>query len=171
MYKEYFKYLWYKTLRNTGAAFGGAPMGRPPSAAAPLGLCFLDMFLIILYHRYLWIFLIYSLYIPYIFPSYVKYVFPCVFLNLWSQEKTSPYRKTTEIFVSQILRLLYFQIAILWFYIKINVFSSKIVSFGPLWAHMGPNPDRANMEGPDRNMKKINEFLSKIGPIWAHEGP
>ena len=67
-------------------------MGRPPSAAAPLGLCFLDMFLIILYHRYLWIFLIYSLYIPYIFPSYVKYVFPCVFLNLWSQEKTSPYR-------------------------------------------------------------------------------
>ena len=33
-----------------------------------------------------------------IFPSYVKYVFPCVFLNLWSQEKTSPYRKTMFIF-------------------------------------------------------------------------
>ena len=43
------------------------------------------------------VFVIYSLYIPYIFPSYVKYVFPCVFLNLWSQKKTSPYRKTTEI--------------------------------------------------------------------------
>ena len=63
-------------------------------------LCFLDMFLIILYHRYLQIFLIYSLYIPYICPSYVKYVFPCMFLNLWSQEKTSPYRKTTFIFFS-----------------------------------------------------------------------
>ena len=49
-------------------------------------LCFLDMFLIILYHRYLWIFLIYSLYIPYIFPSYVPYIFLCVFLNLRGQE-------------------------------------------------------------------------------------
>ena len=57
---------------NGAAAFGGRPIG--------------SVFLIILYHRYLWIFLIYSLYIPYIFPSYVKYVFPCVFLNLWSQE-------------------------------------------------------------------------------------
>ena len=24
------------------------------------------------------------------FPKYVPYVFPCVFLNLWSQQKTSP---------------------------------------------------------------------------------
>ena len=71
----------------------------PPSAAAPLGLCFLEMFLIILYHRCLWIFLIYSLYIPYIFPKYVPYIVPCVFLNLWSQEKTSPYRKTAFLFV------------------------------------------------------------------------
>ena len=71
-------------------------MGRPPHwGAAEGGACVSVNFLIILYHRYLWIFLIYSLYIPYIFPSYVKYVFPCVFLNLWSQEKTSPYRKTT----------------------------------------------------------------------------
>ena len=62
-------------------------MGRPPKAA--------PVFLITLYHKYVWIFLIYSLYIPYIFPSCVKYVFPCVFLNLWSQEKISPYSKTT----------------------------------------------------------------------------
>ena len=43
--------------------------------------------------KHIWIFLIYSLYIPYIFPSYVLYIFPCVFLNLWRQQKTSPYRK------------------------------------------------------------------------------
>ena len=65
------------------------------------------MFLIILYHKYLWIFLIYSLYIPHILPKYVPCIFPCVFLNLWSQEKISPYRKTTEIFFLEILRLLY----------------------------------------------------------------
>ena len=34
-------------------------------AAAPLGLC--SVFLIMLYHKCLWIFLIYSLYIPYIY--------------------------------------------------------------------------------------------------------
>ena len=76
IYTEYIrnihKYLWYKIIRNTGAAFGGRPIG--------------SVFLIILYHKYLWIFLIYSLYIPYIFPEYVPYIFPCVFLNLWSQE-------------------------------------------------------------------------------------
>ena len=31
-----------------------------------------------------------SLYIPYIFPKCFPYMFPCVFLNLWSQQKTSP---------------------------------------------------------------------------------
>ena len=62
--------------------------------AAEGGACFSDH----LYHKYSWIFLIYSLYIPYIFPKYVPYVFPCVFLNLWSQQKTIPYRKTAFIF-------------------------------------------------------------------------
>ena len=71
-------------IRNTD------PMDLPPKAAPVL--------LIILYHKYLWIFLIYSLYIPYIFPIYVPYIFPCVFLNLWSQQKTNPYRKTVFIF-------------------------------------------------------------------------
>ena len=33
---------------------------------------------------------LYSSYIPYIFPEYFPYMFPCVFLNLWSQQKTSP---------------------------------------------------------------------------------
>ena len=66
------KYLWYKIIRNTD------PMGRLPKAA--------PAFLITLYHKYLWIFLIYSLYIPYIFPKYVPYIFPCVFLNSWSQQ-------------------------------------------------------------------------------------
>ena len=32
----------------------------------------------------------YFLYIPYIFPKYFPYMFPCVFLDLWSQQKTSP---------------------------------------------------------------------------------
>ena len=63
---------------NGVAAFGGHPIGALPKAAA--------VFLIILYHKYLWIFLMYSLYIPYRFPKYVPYIFLCVFLNLWSQE-------------------------------------------------------------------------------------
>ena len=66
------------------------------------------VFLIILCHKYLWIFLIYSLYIPYIFPSYVPYLFLCVFLNLWSEEKISPYSKTMFLPLKfQVLRLLY----------------------------------------------------------------
>ena len=35
-------------------------------------------------------FLIYSLYIQYIFLKYFPSIFPCVFLNLWSQQQTSP---------------------------------------------------------------------------------
>ena len=81
-----------KDKANGAAAEGGCPIGAPPKAA--------PVFLIILYHIYLWIFLIDSFYIPYIFPSYVPYIFPCVFLNLWSQQKTNPYRKTTFIFFS-----------------------------------------------------------------------
>ena len=65
IYKEYIgnihKYLWYKIIRTTGAAFGGRPIG--------------SVFLIILYHKYLWIFLIHSLWIPYECPGYV----PCIF--------------------------------------------------------------------------------------------
>ena len=80
-----------RKLIETQTQWGGRRIGAPPKAA--------PVFLMILYHKYLWIFLIYSLYIPYIFPSYVKYVFPCVFLNLWSQEKTSPCRKTTFLFL------------------------------------------------------------------------
>ena len=64
------------------AAEGGRPIGAPPKAA--------PVFLIILYHKCFWIFLIYSLYLPYVatysFPKYVPYIYPCVFLNLWSQE-------------------------------------------------------------------------------------
>ena len=73
------KYLWYKMIRSTGAAFGGRPIG--------------SVFLIILYHKHVWIFLIYSLYIPYIFPSYGPYIFPCVFLNLWSPEQVRTWPK------------------------------------------------------------------------------
>ena len=48
--KNIHKSLWYKIIRNTGAAFGGRPIG--------------SVFLIILYHKHLWIFFIHSLYIP-----------------------------------------------------------------------------------------------------------
>ena len=54
------------------------PNGAPPKVA--------PVFLIILYHKYLLIFLIYSSYIPYMFPEYVLDIVPCVFLNLFSQQ-------------------------------------------------------------------------------------
>ena len=57
---------------NGAAAEGGRPIGAPPKAA--------PVFLIILYHKCLWIFLIYSLYIPYIFPRYVPYISLVCFL-------------------------------------------------------------------------------------------
>ena len=56
---------------NEAAAEGGRPIGSPPKAA--------PVFLIILYHRYLWIFLIYSLYIPYIY----IYIFHIYFLAMF----------------------------------------------------------------------------------------
>ena len=112
---------------NGAAAFGGRPIG--------------SVFLIILYHKYLWIYLIYSLYIPFIFPRYVPCIFPCVFLNLWSQEKISPYSKTTFLLLKfQGLRFLYFLLIILWFFIKIIIFYPKSGPYGPikaLWAFLG----------------------------------
>ena len=50
---------------NGAAAEGGRPIGAPPKAA--------PVFLIISYHRYLWIFLIYS---PSIFHIYFLNMFP-----------------------------------------------------------------------------------------------
>ena len=82
MYKEYPKifkiYNNQKHRPNGAAAFGGRPIG--------------SVFLFILYHRYLWISLIYSLYIPYIFPKYVPYIFPCVFLNLFRHQKKNLFK-------------------------------------------------------------------------------
>ena len=40
---------------------------------------------------------IYSLDVPYTCPEYFPYIFLCVFLNLFRQQKTSPYRKTASI--------------------------------------------------------------------------
>ena len=54
------RYLWYKIIRNTD------PMGRPPSAAAPLGLCLWLFYIINIYG--------YSLYIPYIFHIYIHFL-------------------------------------------------------------------------------------------------
>ena len=66
-----------RNKEHRGTAFCGAPNG----AAAPLGLCSLFLLIDFLYYEYLWIFLMYSLYIPYIFPKDVPYISPCVFLN------------------------------------------------------------------------------------------
>ena len=56
---------------NGAAAEGGRPIGAPPLKP----VC-----LIILYHKSLCIFLIYSMYIPYIFPKYVPYISLVCFL-------------------------------------------------------------------------------------------
>ena len=58
----------------------------PPSAAPQWGGRIGLLFLIILYHKYLWMFLIYSLYVPHIynyiytFPEYVPYISLVCFL-------------------------------------------------------------------------------------------
>ena len=61
IYKEYLrnlhKHLWYRKIRNTGATFGGAP----------LGLCFWLFYIINIYG--------YSSYIPYIFHIYFLDIF------------------------------------------------------------------------------------------------
>ena len=86
---------------------------RPNGAAAEGGacVCVCDYFIFYIINIYGYIsytFLIYSIY-AYMFPRYVPCIFPCVFLNLWSQEKISPYSKTTFLLLKfQVLQLLYF---------------------------------------------------------------
>ena len=64
------KYLWYETIRNTGAAEGVPPSG--------------SVFLMILYHKYSWIFLIYSLYIPYLYVLHIFHLFSFVCFGMVS---------------------------------------------------------------------------------------
>ena len=62
IYMEYIRNIYdIKIIRNTIAAFGGAPMGRLPSAAAPLGLCSLFLLIDFLCYENLWILLIYAI--------------------------------------------------------------------------------------------------------------
>ena len=98
------------------------PNGAPPEAA--------PVFLIILYQKYLWIFLICSLYM---FPKYDPCIFPCVFLNLWSQEKTSPYRKTTFLLLFFRFYTFYIFTDNFVIFIKINDFWTKSGPYGPIW--------------------------------------
>ena len=92
------------------------------------------------------ILVIHSLYIPYIFPRYVPYIFPCVFLNLWNQEKTSPYRKATDLF----LRFYTFYTFINYFMISHRNLRHR----GSLWPGPGWGPVRVGAR-------------SGLGPIWA----
>ena len=77
---------------NGAAAEGGRPIGATPKAAP---VCLMDIlmdiygYIINIYGYISYTFLIYSIY-AYMFPRYVPCIFPCVFLNLWSQQKTSP---------------------------------------------------------------------------------
>ena len=64
---------------------------------------------------------------PYLFPKYVPYSFPCVFLNLWSQQKTGPYRNTTFVAVFSRLCASYFLLTISLCLIKKKHFSNKLV--------------------------------------------
>ena len=108
IYKEYIrnihKDLWYKVIRNTGAAFGGAPIGRPLSAAAPLGLCFWSFNIIDIYG--------YSLYIPYIFHIYflaMFHIFSLVcFLIYGVKRRQVLIAKSRFYFIFQFLYILYF---------------------------------------------------------------
>ena len=52
-----------RNKEHRGAAFGGGPNGAAAFGGRPIG----SVFLIILCHKYLWIFLMYSLYFPYIY--------------------------------------------------------------------------------------------------------
>ena len=59
-------------------------------------------------------------------------IFPCVFLNLWSQEKISPYRKTTFL----LLKFKGFTtftclLIVSCFFIQINGFLTKSGPYGP----------------------------------------
>ena len=66
---------------NVASAEGGDPIGAPPKAA--------PVFLIILYHRYLWMFLIYSLYIPYIYFLDMFHVFSLVCFLIYGVKSRS----------------------------------------------------------------------------------
>ena len=79
IYGIYTEYIWnmhkysrYKIIRKN------TPNGAPPKAAPVL--------LIILYHKYLWIFLIYSLYIPYthIFMYIYIYIYILAMFHIFS---------------------------------------------------------------------------------------
>ena len=72
-----------RNKEHRGAGFGGAPNGAAAEGGRPIGVPpkAAPVFLIILYHKPLWIFLLYSSYIPYIFPKYVPYMSPVCILS------------------------------------------------------------------------------------------
>ena len=93
IYKEYIrnihKNLWYAIIWNTGAAFGGAP----------LGLCFCGFYIINIY--------VYSLYIPYIFHIYflsMFHIFSLVCFLIYSVNSRSGHDQITTF--GQIMNLL-----------------------------------------------------------------
>ena len=139
----------YQIITHTQTQWGGRRRRR---------LCVWIFYIINIYGYISYTFPIYSIYI---FSKYDPCIFHCVFLNLWSQEKTSPYRKTT--FIS-FYRFYTFYIFINNFiiFIKINIFKQNRAHmgpwgpYGPIWAPtrtgpqpgLGPNPGPANSVRP-----------------------
>ena len=77
------------------AAEGGRPIGGAAEGGASVFFVSAHLFLILcIFTDIPYIFLIYFIFIC---PKYVPSFFLYMFLNLWSQQKTSPYRKTTFI--------------------------------------------------------------------------
>ena len=82
--------------------------------------------------------------------------------------KTSPYRKTTFIFLFfSDFYAFYIFINNFMICIKINDFKIKSGPYGPIWAHMGPNPE--NCIFCFLNFSRSSR--ARAGPIWAYMGP
>ena len=103
-----FQNKWAETKNTEAPPSAAPPMGRPPHWVCDSVCDYFISYIINIYGYISYTFLIYSIY-AYMFPRYVPCIFPCVFLNLWSQEKISPYSKTTFLLLNfQALQLLYF---------------------------------------------------------------
>ena len=103
---------------NGAAAEGGRPIGAPPKAA--------PVFLIILYHKYSWIFLIYSLYMPYKYFLIMFHIFSLVcFLISGVKRRQVLIAKPCFYFLFSDFTPFIILLAILWSFIKKSALHPK----------------------------------------------
>ena len=106
---------------------------RPNGAAAEGGRPIGSVFLIILYHRYLWIFLIQSLYIPYIYNKNKKILYFLALFHIFSLVCFLIYGvKRRQVLIANRLYAFDFFISNFMIFYTTSDFSSKI---GPKWDH------------------------------------